>query len=147
MLSLATFAGLPVRISWRNYHIFPFKTKFVVHWWPESTDQAVNSHDTRRLYPPRYEITVYCQDIYYGVLECLYVKYDINYVFLVPKKFDSWSKNVISGQFSVHFWWNFRRKILFGKILLHQKIRLWISGALSRAIFELSCSFPPLSAV
>jgi len=40
----------------------------------------------------------------------------MNYVFLVPKKFDSWSKNVIAGQFVVHS----------GDIsvLLHQKIRL-----------------------
>ena len=34
----------------------------------------------------------------------------------------------------------------FWKIILHQKIRLWISGGVSWAIFELSCSFPPLSA-
>ena len=27
----------------------------------------------------------------------------MNYVFLVLKKLDSWSKNVISGQFLVHF--------------------------------------------
>ena len=84
------------------------------------------------------------QDIYYGVFRCLYVESDINHVFVVPKQFDSWSKNVISGPFSVYFRWNFRRKNFFGKILLHQKIRLWISAGVSSAIFELSC-FPPSS--
>ena len=52
----------------------------------------------------------------------------MNYVLLVPKKLDSWSKNVISSQFSVNFRLNFRRKIFLGKFLSHQKIRLWISG-------------------
>ena len=31
-------------------------------------------------------MVVYYQDIYYGVLRCLYVKSDINYVFLVAKR-------------------------------------------------------------
>ena len=44
----------------------------------------------------------------------------------------------MSGKISADFF--------FGKILLHQKIRLWISGGVSSAIFELSCSFSPLSA-
>ena len=33
----------------------------------------------------------------------LYVKSDMNYVFLVPKKSIRGLKNVIIGQFSVHF--------------------------------------------
>ena len=41
----------------------------------------------------------------------------MNYVILVPKKFDSLSKKC-------HFRWNFRRKNFFGTILLHQKIHL-----------------------
>ena len=102
-----------------------------------------NSHGTRRLYPPRNEVAVYCQDIHFGVIRCLCFKSDMNYVILVPEKFASWSKKChfrsISGEISAE-------KFFFGKILLHQKIRLWISGGVSWAIFELSCSFSPLSA-
>ena len=68
---------------------------------------TVNSHGTRRLYPSRNEMAVYCQDIYFGVLRCLCVKSDMNYVILVPKKFASWSKKChfrsISGSFPVKF--------------------------------------------
>ena len=45
----------------------------------------------------------------------------MNYVFVVPKKLDSWSKNVISGQFSVHFRWNFRRKNFVWRIFIAPK--------------------------
>ena len=41
--------------------------------------------------------------------------------FQCPKKFDSWSKNVISGQFSVHFRWKFRRKKLLWSIFIEPK--------------------------
>ena len=63
--------------------------------------------------PPRYEMVVFCQDIYFGVLRCSYVKSDINYVILVPKNSIHGLKNVISGQFSVHCRWNFRRNFFF----------------------------------
>jgi len=81
----------------------------------------LNSHGTRRLYPPRYEMAAFCQDNYFGLLRCLYHNY---IVILVPKKFDSWSKKChfrsIFGSFPVKF----PSKNFFGKFLFHQKICL-----------------------
>ena len=45
-------------------------------------------------------MAVYCQDIYLGVLRCLYVESDINYVILVTKNSIRGLKNVISGEIS-----------------------------------------------
>ena len=87
----------------------PFRLKFEL--WPDKNQ--FNSHGTRRIYPHRYEVAVYCQDILLWRYPCLEVKTDMSYVFPVPKKFDSWSKNVISGHFSVHFRLNSRRKKFF----------------------------------
>ena len=66
-------------------------------WNPRDFQEDIlnlfNSHGTRRLYPPRYEMAVYCQDI--------------NYVFLVPKNSVRGLKNVISGEiYSEKFFWN-----------------------------------------
>ena len=45
----------------------------------------------------------------------------MDYVFLVLKKFDSSSKNAISGQFLIHFRWNSRWKNVFLKIIITPK--------------------------
>ena len=51
----------------------------------------------------------------------------MSYVFLVPKKFDTWTENVVSGHFSVHFRrnfrfrWNFRRKKFSWNIFIEPK--------------------------
>ena len=47
----------------------------ILHW-------ALNSNATRRINDIYY-------GVYYGEVRCLFVKSDINYVFLVPKKSDS----------------------------------------------------------
>ena len=109
----------------------------------------LNSHDRRRLYLPRYEVAVYCQVFYYGVFDAYRLK--LTYVFLVPKKFDSWynSNPGLRMSFPVNFRFisgEISTEKNFGKIVLHQKIRPWISREESWAIFELSHSFPPLSA-
>ena len=54
----------------------------------------------------------------------------MSYVFLVPKKFDSWSKNVISGHFSVHFRWNSRRKIFLNIFIEPKDSSLNFRGSL-----------------
>ena len=78
----------------------------VIHLKMESISKFVNSHGTRLLYFPRYKMAVYCQDICYGVLRCLYVKSDINYEILVLKKWFVVSKchfRSIFGSFPVKF--------------------------------------------
>ena len=91
--------------------------------------------------PSRYEVAVYCQEIYYGVSICFsgtrnswfmsfltYKHWKLNHEFLVPKKLDSWSKKChfrsIFGSFPVKF----PRKKCFGKFLLHQKIVFEFQG-------------------
>jgi len=60
----------------------------------------------------------------------------MDFVFLVPKKFDLWSKNVIAGHFRLISGEIFAEKIFLGQILLHQKICLWISVGVSSAFLS-----------
>ena len=102
----------------------------------------------------RYETTIphsggphlYCQDIYYGVLRCLYVKFDIDYVFLVPKKSIQGLKIVISGQFLLFPVKFPSKKIFLEKFYCTKRFVFGFQRGVSRAIFEPSCSFPPLPA-
>ena len=95
--------------------------------------------------PPRYEMAVYCQDIYYGRLRCLYVQSDINYVFIVPK-------NSIHGlEMSIPVKFRFisggisAEKKYWKKFIVPKYTSVNFRGV-SWAVFEISCWFPPLSA-
>ena len=91
---------------------------------------------------------MYCQDIYYGVFDAYKSKLTRIMYFLCPK-----NRLVVQ---KISFPVNFRfisggisAEKNFGKFVLHQKIRLWISRGVSRTSFELlylSTKVPPLSA-
>ena len=48
----------------------------------------------------------------------------------MPKKLDSWSKNVIPGQFPGHFRWNFRRKFFLENFYCTKRIVFEFQGGL-----------------